>query len=227
MTQDRVAPTDSRSQAALAVMAALLLYITLPPRLIIGPVWFAPLLVLLLLIPLLIVAPRRDWSRRTRVLGILLIALVNFFNLVSVLLLIVAFFHPELARIHQPAQLLLTGAQIWFTNIIVFGLWYWELDANGPDARARAKSATHFRNADFLFPQMQVAMMSEGASCVDLDWKPEFLDYLYLAFTDATAFSPADVMPLSRWAKALMGAEALVSLITIVIVFSRAISLIS
>jgi len=227
VTQQQQVATEPRWHASLAVVAAILLYITLPPRLIIGPVWVAPLLVLALLVPLSILAPRRGReTRRSRFFSILLIALVNFFNLVSVLLLVFAFFHPEKARIHQPEQLLLTGAQIWFTNVLVFGLWYWELDGEGPDARAHAGGAAHLQHADFLFPQMQLLIASGGTSSVDPNWRPQFIDYLYLAFTDATAFSPADVMPLSRWAKALMGAEALVSLITIAIVLARAISLI-
>jgi hypothetical protein len=222
------AQDEPRWHASLAILAALLLYVTLPPRLTIGPVWAAPSLVLLLLVPLSILSPRRHRETRlTRFWSIVLIAIVNFFNLVSVLLLIAAFFEPSKAP-HQPGVLLRIGAQIWFTNILVFALWFWELDGDGPDARAHAAAATEFINADFLFPQMQMTIASGGnSSCIDPLWKPRFFDYVYLAFTNATAFSPADVMPLSRWAKALMGAEALVSLITIAIVLARAISLIS
>jgi uncharacterized membrane protein len=220
---------EPRWHASLAVLAAMLLYITLPPRLTIGPVWAAPTIVLILLIPLSIVAPRRHReTRRTRFLSIILIAIVTFFNLVSVLLLVAAFFRPEKIALHQPGYLLRTGAQIWFTNILVYALWFWEIDGDGPDARAHANAATEFSNADFLFPQIQMTVASGGASsCVDPLWKPQFFDYLYLAFTNATAFSPADVMPLSRQAKALMMAESLVSLITVAIVLARAISLIA
>jgi hypothetical protein len=219
---------EPRWHASLAVVAAVLLYVTLPPRLTIGPVWAAPVIILVVLIPLSVLVPHRHReTRRTRFWSILLIAIVNFFNLASVLLLIAGFFRPEKVAEHVPGLLLRIGAQIWFTNILVFALWFWELDGDGPDARAHASAATEFRNADFLFPQMQLTIASGGnSSCIDPLWKPQFLDYLYLAFTTATAFSPADVMPLSRWAKGLMGAEALISLITVAIVFARAISLI-
>jgi hypothetical protein len=220
---------EPRWHASLAVLAAMLLYITLPPKLTIGPVWAAPVIVLIVLIPLSILAPHRHRETlRSRFWGILLIAIVNFFNLASVLLLIAAFFHPEKATTHSPGLLLRIGSQIWFTNILVFALWFWELDGDGPDARAHANAATEFENADFLFPQMQMLIAGEGrgTTCIDPLWKPQFFDYLYLAFVTATAFSPADVMPLSRWAKALMGAESLISLITIAIVLARAISLI-
>jgi hypothetical protein len=220
--------SEPRWHASLAVLAAMALYITLPPRLIVGPAWMAPLLILLVLVPLSVLAPRRHGeTRRMRIWSILLIAMVNFFNLASVLLLVGGFFRPEKAATHSAAMILRTGAQIWLTNILVFALWFWELDGEGPDARARFDSATDFRNADFLFPQMQMAISGAKSSpCVDASWKPQFIDYLYLAFTNSTAFSPADVMPLSRWAKVLMTVEALISLITIAIVLARSVSLI-
>jgi hypothetical protein len=219
---------EPRWHASIAVVAAMVLYITLPPKLIIGPVWAAPLLILLVLVPLSIFVPHRHQeTRRTRLWSIVLISIVNFFNLVSVVLLIAGFFHPDKARLHSAAMILRTGSQIWITNILVFGLWFWEVDGDGPDARAQASCATEFNNADFLFPQMQMAISSNVSSrCIDPNWKPQFVDYLYLAFTNATAFSPADTMPLSRWAKALMTVEALISLVTVALVLARSVNLI-
>jgi uncharacterized membrane protein len=221
--------SEPRWHASLAVLGAVALYITLPPRLTIGPIWVAPMLVLLVLVPLSILAPRRHSdTRRMRVASILLIAIVTFFNITSVLLLVASLFHPEKGPAHSAGLLLRTGLQIWLTNIFVFGLWYWELDGDGPDMRAHVKAATDVTNADFLFPQMQMAISGKATPpCIDQHWKPQFYDYLYLSFTDSTAFSPADVMPLSRWAKALMTVEALISLITIAIVLARSISVIS
>lgn len=220
---------EPRWHASLAVIAAMVLYITLPPRLTIGPVWAAPAIVLLLLIPLSILVPRRHReTRRTRFWSILLIAIVNFFNLVSVLLLVGGLFRPEKAALHAAGLLLRTGAQVWATNILVFALWFWELDGDGPDARSHANAATECENADFLFPQMQMALAGgDSLPCIDRNWKPQFLDYLYLAFTNSTAFSPTDTMPLSRWAKVLMTVEALISLITIAIVVARSINAIT
>ncbi len=207
----------------------MLLYITLPPRLTIGPVWVAPAIVLLLLVPLSILVPRRHReTRRTRLWSIMLIAIVNFFNLASVLFLVGGLFRPEKAALHSAGILLRTGAQIWATNILVFALWFWELDGDGPDARAHASSATEIEGADFLFPQMQLGLVGGGdLRCIDRNWKPTFIDYLYLAFTNSTAFSPTDTMPLSRWAKVLMTVEALISLITVAIVVARSINAIS
>jgi hypothetical protein len=220
---------EPRWHASIAVLLALVLYITLPPRLTIGPVWVAPLLVLAILVPLSILAPRRhEETRLIRFWGVTLIAIVNFFNVVSVMLLIGSFFHPVKAAALQSASvLLLHGMQIWLTNILVFALWFWELDGGGPQARARVRAATDVEKADFLFPQMQLAMVGGKSSpCVDPHWKASFFDYVYTAFTNATAFSPTDTMPLSHWAKFLMLAESLISLITIAIVLARAVSLI-
>ncbi|HEY2475504.1 MAG TPA: hypothetical protein VGI19_11985 [Candidatus Cybelea sp.] len=220
--------SEPRWHASVAVLAALLLYTTLPERLVLGHTWVAAVLILLILIPLSILAPRRHReTRRTRFWSILLIALVNFFNLASVLLLIAGLFHPEKARMHSAAELLRTGVQIWLTNILVFSLWFWELDGDGPDARAHAAAATEFKNADFLFPQMQMAISGgENSRCIDPLWKPQFVDYLYLSFTNSTAFSPTDTMPLSRWAKALMTVEAMISLVTVAVVVSRSVNII-
>ena len=111
--------------------------------------------------------------------------------------------------------LLANGAAIYVTNIVAFGLWYWEFDRGGPVARARAERAY----PDFLFPQMSNPELASP------DWAPNFIDYLYVSFTNATAFSPTDVMPLSRWAKVLMGVQSAVSLTTVGLVIARAVNI--
>ena len=220
-------PHEPRWHASLAVVAALALYMSLPERLTIGPLWVAPALVLGLLVPLSIFAPRRHReTRRTRFASILLIAIVNFFNIASIFLLIHGFLHPSKTVIPTASDLLLHGMEIWLTNILVFALWFWELDGGGPDTRAHATAASEVRDADFLFPQMSLMVAGGEPSFMLPTWKPMFLDYLYIAFTNSTAFSPADTMPLSRLSKMLMLLESFISLVTIAIVIARAISLI-
>ncbi len=123
----------------------------------------------------------------------MLIGLINLANIVSLFDLIHALLalHPSSA-VDSGRQLVEYSLPIWLTNIIVFGLWFWELDRGGPAARAHA---THPR-PDFLFPQMSTP------SCANW-WTPDFLDYLYTSLTNATAFSPTDTMPLTAWAKVL------------------------
>ena len=114
-----------------------------------------------------------------------------------------------------PAPLLVSGGTIWLTNVIVFGLWYWEFDRGGPVARAHATK--HY--PDFLFAQMTSPDLASP------DWEPQFGDYLYLSFTNATAFSPTDVLPLSRWAKGAMALQAGVSIVTVALVIARAVNI--
>ncbi|MBV9547646.1 MAG: hypothetical protein JOY61_25010, partial [Chloroflexi bacterium] len=108
-----------------------------------------------------------------------------------------------------------SAMQIWLTNVIVFGLWYWELDRGGPSARVRADH----REPDFLFPQMITPAVAPA------DWYPRFWDYLYVAFTNATAFSPTDTMPLTVVAKSLMTIQSIVSLLTVALVAARAVNI--
>lgn len=114
----------------------------------------------------------------------------------------------------DPARLLGSGAAIWLTNVVVFGLGYWEFDRGGPAARAYARKPL----PDFLFVQMQ------NPELTDPDWEPQFMDYLYLSFTNATAFSPTDVMPMTRWAKAMMMAQSAISLVLAALVIARAVN---
>jgi uncharacterized membrane protein len=116
-----------------------------------------------------------------------------------------------------PGQLLITGALIWLTNVIVFGLWYWEFDRGGPVARAL--------NIKNKYPDFQFVQMVSPPEMVPHDWEPFFLDYLYLAFTNAAAFSPTDVLPLSRWAKVAMTVQSIISIVTVALVVSRAINI--
>lgn len=210
---------EARWPAAVASLAAVVLYITLPDKLITGPIWILPTTVLLILIPLLVTSWNRDKSEKHwhRVAAVLLIAIINLYNIFSLLLLLQQLLHPTTNASLQGELLLMAAAQVWLTNVIVFGLWYWELDRGGPAAR----SHRHHRYPDFLFPQMATPLSAEH------HWAPKFFDYLYLSFTNGTAFSPTDTMPLSKWAKVLMMVQSMVSLITVALVAARAVNILS
>lgn len=212
----------SRWQATGAVLLAVLLYALLPPRYTIGPAWVAPVLVLVVLVPLLVMHVRSASWPAQRTASIALIAIVNFFNAVSVVLLV---FDILTSHHESGSELLKVGALIWLTNVLVFSMWFWELDGGGPYPRSQYPSARDCPDADFLFPQMS-ADPTRGA-CIPRDWKPQFVDYLYLGFTNATAFSPTDVMPLSPMAKMLMLAESMISLVTLALILARSVNILT
>ncbi|HEY5257164.1 MAG TPA: hypothetical protein VIJ12_02180 [Candidatus Baltobacteraceae bacterium] len=217
---------EPRWHASAAVVVALALYVTLPTKLTFGPTWIFPALVLVLLIPLTIFSPRRHQETGLqRGLSVALIAIVNALNIISVVRLILGILltsHP--AGYHAPngRELLVAGGEIWVTNILVYALWFWELDAGGPDPRSHASSAVGFSVADFLFPQM---LVGHRLACIKSDWKPRFFDYVYLAFTNAVTLGPADTMPLTRIAKLLMLAESATSFVTVAVILSRAVGM--
>lgn len=207
-------PREPRWPASLAVAIALLLYMSLPGRLTIGPGWVIPVLEAALLIPLTIGAPyrHREEARLIRFASILLIAFVSLAVVASLALLVhvVVSGTPVSGR-----QLIFSGIRIWLTLICVFALWYWEIDRGGPTIRGHGDE----RDPDFLFPQMGAHEVGPRG------WMPAFVDYLYVSFTDATAFSPTDTLPLSARAKMLMLIEALASITTVVIVAGRAVNI--
>ena len=113
--------------------------------------------------------------------------------------------------------MLVDALNIWVTNIIIYALWYWNIDRGGPPRSGFSDSVA----ADFLFPQMTLSTPRAA------NWAPGFIDYLYLSFTNATAFSPTDTMPLTARAKILMTVEAIVSLLTVVLVAARAVNILT
>jgi uncharacterized membrane protein len=197
-----------------AVLVAIALQLVVPTQLAVRPHWALPVLELGLPTGILVADPGRmnRVSTELRVATLVLAGAVSFANAASLVLLAHSLITGHNTDLAEP--LLLSGGAIWVTNVIVFGLWYWEFDRGGPAARAQA----HRQHPDFLFPQMQLPDMASR------EWEPEFIDYLYLSFTNATAFSPTDTLPLSRWAKVLMLVQSAVSLVTLALVVARAVN---
>jgi uncharacterized membrane protein len=162
-----------------------------------------------------VVNPRRldRRSRSLRLLMLLVIGLISLANIASGARLVIDLVNEQ--GIRSAERLLLTGGSIWLTNVIVFSLWYWQFDRGGPIARALTPKAV----PDLLFPQMMSPRLAPP------DWRPEYVDYLYLSFTNAMAFSPTDVMPMSRWTKLTMLLQSLVSLVIAVLVIARAVNI--
>jgi hypothetical protein len=202
--------------AQLTVLVAILVELLYPTRLTVGPFWLIPSLEGALLLGLFLATPHQlefEHPRRRRVaLG--LIAFVSAANVYSLFELTHLLLHHDVSN---GRELIGSGVLIWLTNFLIFSLWYWELDRGGPGKRA----AGHDGAPDFLFPQMS------DDSIEPRNWRPRFLDYVYVSLTNATAFSPTDTMPLSQMAKFVMGVQALVSLVTIGLIISRAVNILA
>jgi hypothetical protein len=211
----RVTQGEPRLPVTLTVAAAIALELALPDSVAPHPRWLMPAVAGLLLIGIFAANPRRinRSSPPLRAASLLLISIISLANGWSAARLIDRLLNGTASK--DPATLLATGAAIWLTNIVVFALWYWEFDRGGPVARALALH----KYPDFLFPQMTTPELSPP------HWDAAFVDYLYVSFTNATAFSPTDVLPLSRWAKLGMMTQAAVSVATVALVIARAVNI--
>jgi hypothetical protein len=202
--------------AEATVIAAIVLDLGLPKQLTIGPRWLLPIVEGLLVIGLAVASPKPNLkhssARRQVAMG--MIGLVSAVNLYSLGQLVHYLLQGGKTGGHA---LILAGAVLWGTNVLLFGLWYWELDRGGPVKRLLVPDAP----PDFLFPQMATPEVAPEA------WLPGLIDYLYVSFTNATAFSPTDTMPLTQMAKSLMAVQALASLVTVGLVVARAVNILS
>jgi hypothetical protein len=213
---------EPRWPSVVAVLITIVLWSSLPNQIISDygnqAVRFViPVLELALLIPLAVTTPHRhvNESGTRRMFAISLTALVSLVNVIALLFLIHYLLDAGPSVLGR--QLLLAGAQIWTTNVIVGGLWYWELDGGGPPARLRNPTAPR----DFAFVQMTDPEVSHPG------WRPRFSDYIYVSFTNSSAFSPTDTMPLSSRAKWLMLGQSSISLVTLLLVAARAVNVLS
>ena len=217
---------EPRMPAAVATMAAIALYATLPDRLLGAPRLLAPGFEAILLVFLIMANPVRMERQNTllRAASIGLTALIAATNCVAF-----AFLVHELVsgRTHQGSLLLLAAFQIWLTGIISFALIFWELDRGGPVIRSMT-ARSDLPPADFRFPQDEDAdTVTEVArrSSPKSDWRPAFIDYFYVSITNSTAYSPTDTMPLSERAKLLMALQSIEAIVISVLVIARAVSL--
>jgi hypothetical protein len=207
---------EPRWQALIAIVAVAGLYLALPSSLTVGPTWLIPAVVVVLAAPLL-VSHRLGRHRIDTVLGFTLTAVLTLSMIASVAFLI------GLLPAHKesPIELLRSAASLWLTNVLVFALWYWRLDAGGPHARDVRDAHV---NGAFLFPQMTMLRRVETATG-QRGWSPHFVDYLFLAFNTSTAFSPTDTPVLTRWAKVLMMVQSLISLSVLAVLAARAVNI--
>jgi uncharacterized membrane protein len=180
----------------------------------VGPRWLLSVVFVVLATAAMIFHSRYD-VKKAYVIGLVLSEAITTALVISLTLLIRAL--P--AHKVEPVQLLRSAGSLWISNVLVFAVWYWRLDAGGP--YQREKVSFHHRGA-FLFPQM--ALHQDSPTRPD-SWQPRFIDYLFLSFNTSTALSPTDTAVLSRWAKALMMLQSAISLTIIVLLAARAVNI--
>jgi hypothetical protein len=209
---------ESRWPPALTLLVAIVVPLLLPDRFSLVSKWIGPALLTLLLVAHTIADPGRidRQSRATRAIGLGLVMVLVVGAMVQAVVLVVELVGGNKA-LNSADALLSSGALVWLNTIVAFTFLYWELDGGGPAARAHRGA----KYPDFAFVEhMNPALAPPG-------WRPLFLDYLYLGLTNATAFSPTDVMPLRHWAKLTMASQALISLIILGLVIARAVNILT
>jgi uncharacterized membrane protein len=197
------------------VAVAIALNLALPDQLTIGPAWLLPGVEGVLLVVLIFVTPRRatDHGTARRRFSLMVIAFVSAVNIAFLADLIHTLINGGGVGGHD---LVLSGGELWLTNVLLFAVWYWEMDRGGPVNRFRSETHAH---PDLQFPQM------ENPHFAPENWRPGFADYLYTSLTNAMAFSPTDVMPLTQAAKLVMAIQSAAALATVGLVIARAVNI--
>jgi hypothetical protein len=213
---ERVDKPEPRWQVFLALLAIGGIYLALPPWFTVGPTWLLPGLIVVLLVPT-VMTHRTGRHSLNHALGIVINAIITLALIGSLALLV----RTLPAQKQAPLSLLLSGAELWLTNVLVFALWYWRLDGGGPNVREKRGE---FGSRSFVFPQMQLERIERGRFSVE-GWRPRFVDYLFIAFTQSSTFGPTDAPLLARWAKLLTMCQIFISLSIVVLLISRAVGI--
>jgi uncharacterized membrane protein len=206
---------EHRFAVGISILAVLVLYLLIPQRVQPLPFWLVPAVGVLILVPLVILNPRklvreRMWARVMSIGLGLFLTVVNQFSIILTVRELLS------GNAHGP-DVLLTAGEVWLTNILAFALIYWELDLGGPYQR-RLYNARDVRPADLRFPQ------HDGAPGNKL-WEPGYFDYFYSSLSNQMAFSATDAMPMTRRMKSLMGYQAVTGFILLALVISRAVNI--
>jgi hypothetical protein len=216
MPRQKIRAGEPRWPALLAMLAVGGIFYALPAALKVGPDWLVLVVVALLITPGVLLH-RRGLYLVAHMFGYAANATVTLAMIASLGLLVVRLpLHKE-----TPVELLRAATALWISNVLVFASWYWRLDAGGPHQRSLRESHT---DGAFLFPQMVLTPELRKEMGED-QWSPNFVDYLFLAFSTSTAFSPTDVPVLSRWAKGLIMVQATFSLAALAVLAARAVNI--
>ena len=211
---NKIDKPEPRWQALLAFLAVGGIYLALPHSLVVGPTWWLPVVIIVLVTPT-IVAHRMGRYSLNRALGLVTSSVITLALIASVVLLVLG----VPAHKEAPLALLYSGAELWLTNVLVFALWYWRLDGGGATKRQQRRE---FGSRSFVFPQMQIEKVERSRfECTG--WRPLFIDYLFIAWTTSSTFGPTDAPLLARWAKIFTMLQIAISLTIVIVLISRAI----
>ena len=211
---NKIDKPEPRWQALLAFLAVGGIYLALPHSLVVGPTWWLPVAIVVLVTPT-IVAHRMGRYSLNRALGLVTSSMITLALIASVVLLVLG----VPAHKEAPLALLCSGAELWLTNVLVFALWYWRLDGGGATKR---QQRGEFGSRSFVFPQMQIEKVERSRfECTG--WRPYFIDYLFIAWTTSSTFGPTDAPLLARWAKVFTMLQIAISLTIVIVLISRAI----
>jgi hypothetical protein len=211
---NKIDKPEPRWQALLAFLAVGGIYLALPHSLVVGPTWWLPVAIVVLVTPT-IVAHRMGRYSLNRALGLVTSSVITLALIASVVLLVLG----VPAHKEAPLALLYSGAELWLTNVLVFALWYWRLDGGGATKR---QQRGEFGSRSFVFPQMQIEKVERSRfECTG--WRPYFIDYLFIAWTTSSTFGPTDAPLLARWAKVFTMLQIAISLTIVIVLISRAI----
>jgi hypothetical protein len=211
----RVDAPEPRWQALLALVAVGGINLALPTWLSLAPRWVLPGTVVLLLAPS-VVAHRTRRFHLNHVLGILISSVITIGLVGSIVLLVGGL---AMQR-EKGVPLLVSGGELWLSNVLVFALWYWRLDGGGPNERDAHPT---FGSRSFVFPQMQVERSQRSRFGIAEQWRPAFVDYLFVAMMQSATFGPTDAPVLARWAKVLVMLQSFLSLVIVVLLISHAV----
>ena len=206
---------EPRWQALFALLAVAGIDLALPSWLNFAPGWVLPAVVLALLIPAL-------WTHRSgrlrvnHYLGLAISAVITIGLIGSVVLLVAGLADQK----EKGMTLLISGGELWLSNVLVFSLWYWRLDGGGPNER---QARADFGSNSFLFPQMQTEKAERNRFGITEQWRPRFVDYLFIAMMQSATFGPTDAPVLARWAKAMTMLQVAISLVLVVLLISHAV----
>jgi len=214
LDEDHVSVVNHRRLLKIGNSTTIALHLTLSQKVLVGPRWLVPSVEGLLLVVLVVIAPARATARSLRVrrFALFVVGFVTLTTVISLVLLVHFLINGGKTGGHS---LILSGIVLWATNVLIFAVWYWEMDRGGPVVRFEHPDAM----PDFQFPQM------ENPKLAPAGWMPGFLDYFYTSLTNSTAFSPTDTMPLTQTAKILMGVQGVSALVTVGLVVARAVNI--